>query len=213
MKKILLCSIGFFAVLALVAYIANTKMAGFAEAATHDVTLDVEVQTALTFDFTSGDAVDFGDLTPGTPIPAPSGGSIASVTTNAANGYTIGVHDGSATNSALVHTDTTTYIADYAGTIATPTAWTGTGVGITLFAGDHAPDAKWCASEATCSTYDDSDNYYAGVPLAATTAHTVTGYHATADTSSWAFKIDVPAIQKTGAYHGHVTFTATGVLS
>lgn len=214
MKKILLGTIFFFVVLTFATYIANKQTSSVVKAATHDVTLDVNVQEAMTFDITSNDAVDFGNLTPATPIAAPSGGSVASVTTNAANGYTIGVHDGSGTNSALIHVaDETTPILDYGGTIGTPTAWTGTGVGITVFAGDHAPAAKWCAPAASCTTYNDTDSYYAGVPETATTAHTVTGYHGTADTSSWAFKIDVPATQKTGAYHGHVTFTATGVLS
>lgn len=210
MNKVLTI-ISFVAIILCFSYIVNLSPMNTAKAATHDVSLDTDVMAAITFDITSNDAVNFGALTPATPISAPVGGTIATVTTSASNGYTLGVHDGSATNSALLHVvDGTTYIPDYAGTIATPTAWTGTGLGITVFAGDHAPDAKWCAPAATCNSYNDADNYYAGVPETATTAHTVTGYHAGPDTSSWAFKIDVPASQKTGAYHGHVTFTATG---
>ncbi|MEI6498512.1 MAG: hypothetical protein WCO23_00970 [bacterium] len=176
------------------------------EAAT--TTLSTNVLEYLTFSLTSGDTVPFGDLTPGTPIAAPSSGTVGSVTTNSANGYTIGLSDGSGTNSALLHTDTTTYIPDYAGTIAVPTTWTGVGVGISLFAADTSKEAKWGSG----TTYDDSSNKYAGVPAAATTAHTVTGYHEGADTSSWAFKIDVANSQKTGAYSGDVTFTATATL-
>lgn len=192
--------------------ISLTCLLGFnhvAKAAVHNVGVSTTVQEYLTFDITSNDTVAFGNLTPGTAIAAPSGGSVASVTTNAANGYTLGVSDGSATNSALLHTDTTTYIADYAGTIATPTSWTGTGLGLTLFAADSNKEAKW----GTGTTYNDANNKYAGVPLAATTAHTVTGFKAGADTSSWAFEIDVPNTQKTGSYSGNVVFTATAVLS
>ena len=183
-----------------------------AEAATDTVTVTTTVQQYISFSITAGDPTAFGNLTPGTPIAAPATGTVASVTTNSANGYTLGLSDGIAsTNSALLHTDATTYIADYAGTIGTPTSWTGTGLGITLYAADTTPDAKWCAT--TCTTYNDADNKYAGIPENATTAHTVTGFHADADTSSWAFKIDVSNSQKTGAYSGTVTFTATAVLT
>jgi len=204
MKKILVNA--FFALL----FASVILGAGSVRAATHDVTLTTTVQTYLTFDITAGDTVSFGNLTPGTPIKAPATGTIASVTTNAANGYTIGLSDATAApNSSMRHTDTTTYIAKYAGTIAVPTTWSGTGVGATCFAGDHKDTDQW----GTGTTYDDVNNKYAGVPQAATTAYTVTGLHASADTSSWAFEIDVPNTQKTGAYSGTVTFTATAVLS
>ena len=178
-------------------------------AATDTVTLSTSVQSYLSFSITAGDTVTFGDLTPSTPICFATG-TVASVETNAANGYTMGLHDGiSGTDSALVHTDTTTYIADYAGTIATPTDWTGTGLGISNFAADTSKNAKWGTGTMVC----DANNKYAGIPETATTAHTVTGYHSGADTSSWSFKVDVPASQKTGSYSGTVTFTATAVLS
>lgn len=180
-----------------------------AKAAVHDVNLTTTALPYITLDITSNDLVNFGNITPASPIAAPSGGSVASVSTNAANGYTLGVSDGSDTNSALRHTDTTTYIADYAGTLTAPTAWTGTGLGMTLFAADSNKEVKW----GTGTTYNDALNKYAGVPNTATTAHTVTGALSGADTSSWAFKLDIPNAQKTGDYSGNITFTATAVLS
>ena len=178
-------------------------------AATEDTaTLTANVQQYISLSISSGATVDFGNLTPGSPITAPNTGTIASVTTSSASGYTVGLSDASDTNSAMLHTDTTTYIADYAGTIATPTSWTGTGVGISLYAADSEKEAKW----GTGTTYNDSNNKYAGIPSATTIAHTVTTYHAGADTSSWAFKIDVSNSQKTGSYSGDVTFTATAGL-
>ena len=183
-----------------------------AEAATDDATLTTTVLEYLTFSLTTGDTVSFGNLTPGTPIAAPATGTIASITTNAANGYTLGLHDGEAgSNSSMTHTDTVTKITDVtSGTIETPAAWgTSTGVGITLFAADTSKEAKW----GTGTTYNDSNNNYAAVPQTAAVAHTVTGFLSSTDTSSWAFKIDVPNTQKTGAYSGTVTFTATAVLS
>lgn len=180
----------------------------------HNVAVSTEIQASLSFDITAGDTVAFGPLTAGVPIVAPDPGTIASVTTNASNGYTLGVSDGVAgSNSALLHTDTTTRITDVtSGTIGTPVAWgSNTGLGITMFNADTAPEGKWCAD--VCTAYDDTDNLYAAIPEAATTAHTVTGPVVGADTSSWAFKLDVPADQKTGNYAGNITFTATAVLS
>ena len=182
------------------------------EALTDDSTLTTTVLEYLSFSLTAGDSVGFGNLTPGTPIAAPATGTIASVTTSASNGYILAVHDGEAgSNSSMTHTDATTKITDFTlGDITTPAAWgAGTGVGITLFAADTNKEAKW----GTGTTYDDANNSYAAVPQTATVAHTVTGFHESADTSSWAFKIDVPNTQKTGAYSGTVTFTATAVVS
>lgn len=181
----------------------------FAYAATDTVTLSTSVQEYLSFSLTAGATVSFGNLTPGTPI-CHGTGTVASITTNAANGYTLGLSDGVAgSDSALVHTDATTYIADYAGTIATPTTWTGTGLGVGLYAADTNKEAAWGTGTTVC----DVNNKYAGVPQTATTAHTVTGYHASADTSSWSWELDAPGTQKTGSYSGDVTFTATAVLS
>jgi hypothetical protein len=183
---------------------------GTVKAATDTVNLQVSVAEYLSFSITAGDAVDFSTLSPGTPVPGPAAGTVCSVTTNSANGYTIALSDSVAgSDSALVHTDATTRIADYGGTIATPTLWTGTGLGITLFAADTTKAVKW----GTGTTYDDANNKYAGIPQNATVAHTVTGFVSGTDTSSWAFQIDAPNDQKTGDYSGSVTFTATAVLS
>ena len=182
-----------------------------AKAATHGVALSTDVQSYLAFDVTSGDSVALGNLTPGTPICS-STASVASVTTNAANGYTIGVSDSVAgTNSALLHTDATTRIPDMTnGTVATPVVWgTNIGLGVGLWAADTTKEAAWGAGTTVC----DALNKYAAIPQNAATAHTVTGYVAGADTSSWSWKIDVANTQKTGAYSGSATFTATAVLS
>ena len=181
-----------------------------AGSATHDVALTIQVTETLEFDIIApGDDITLANLSPGTAVCS-STASVASVTTNAANGYTLGVHDGSATNSALRNGATSVYISDYAGTIAAPTTWTGTGLGVTLFAADTSKNTtQWGAGTTVC----DSLNQYAGVPAAATTAHTVTGFRSGADTSSWGWKIDAPSTQETGTYTGNVTFTATTVTS
>lgn len=184
-----------------------------AHAQTHGVALSTSVQSYLTFDVTAGDTVGLGSLTPGTPVCGATA-SVASVATNAANGYTIGLSDSSDTNSALLHTDTSTYIPDMTnGTITTPVVWgtpgTNTGLGVGLWAADTNKELKWGTGTTVC----DTNNKYAAIPLAATTAHTVTGAVAGTDTSSWSWKIDVLNTQKTGAYSGTATFTATAVLT
>ena len=197
-----------------------SSLAGFAifgildapvvKADTQDVTLSTSVQAYLSFAITAGDEIPFGNLTPGTPINSASS-TDSSVTTNATNGYTLQIHDGSGTNAALRHTDETTWIADYAGTIATPTSWTGTGLGFCLFEGTNK-DAKW----GTGTTAQDANNKYAGAPATATTIMTKTGYSVGADTAKIAWKIDVPNTQKTGSYSSpegnKVTLTVTPVL-
>lgn len=184
-----------------------------AQTDTDTVTLTTTIQGYINIEVTAGDPVAFGNLTPGTPI-CPATGVVTTTNTNAANGYTIGISDGgTSTASSMTHTDTTTKITDVtnSGTVAAPAVWgTSTGVGITLFAADTSKTtAQWGTGTTAC----DALNKYAAVPATATTAHTAAGAPKTNDTTSWGFKIDVPNTQKTGAYSGDVTFTATAVLS
>lgn len=184
----------------------------FTNAATNNVAISTTVQASLSMDITAGDTVAFGPLTAGVPITAPNTGTIVAVTTNASNGYTLGISDGAAgSGSALLHTDTTTRISDVTnGTIATPASWgASTGLGVTLFVADTNKEAKWGAG----MTYNDVNNKYAAIPQTDTPVHAVTGLVVGADTSSWAFKLDVPTDQKTGSYTGNMIFTATAVLS
>lgn len=178
---------------------------------TENITLTTTVLPYITLTITAGDTVAFGDLTPGTPICFATG-TVASVVTNAANGYTLGLHDSTAApDSSMLHTDTATHIPKMTnGTIGTPVVWgSNYGVGGGLYAADTDKEVKWGTGTTVC----DANNKYAAIPETATTAHTVTGFHAAADTSSWSYKIDVENTQKTGAYSGTITYTATAVLS
>lgn len=182
-----------------------------ADAATQPVSLSTTILSYLSFNLTAGSTIAFGSLTPGTPICSATA-TIASVTTNSANGYTLGLSDSiAAANSSLVHTDTTTYIPDMTnGTIATPVVWgSNTGLGVGMFAADTTKEVSWGTGTTVC----DALNKYSAVPQNATTAHTVTGFRSTADTSSWSWKIDTLNTQKTGSYSGTDTFTVTAVLT
>lgn len=150
--------------------------------------------------------LDFGNLLPGSVI---TGSTVATITTNYPNGYSLSISDGvSGSDSALLHTDTTTRVADYAGTIATPTLWSGTGLGICLYDATGKDTSKW----GTGTTASDSNNKYAGVPQNSTEIHAKTGSPTSSDDNSVGYKLVVPNTQKTGAYSGNVTFTATGTL-
>jgi hypothetical protein len=181
------------------------------QAATHDVSLSTNVTEYIEIEITQGDVVNFGNLTPGSPI-CYSTGTIVRVTTSAANGYTLGVFDNvPGNNSCLLHTDTTTRIPDLTnGTIETPVLWgSNYGLGLGLYAADTDKESKWGTGTTVC----DSNNKYAAIPQSETTAHTAPGYHASPDYSSWSFKIDVQNSQKTGSYSGTMTFSAVPQLS
>lgn len=186
------------------------KELSIATAATSDITLSTDVQTSLSLGLGSG-AYSFGNLTAGTPKFG-SAGIVASVTTNASNGYTLGISDGvSGSDSALLHTDATTRIADAIAAIASPATWTSgvtKGLGVTVYTADTDKEAKW----GTGTTYNDANNKYAGIPETATTIHTSTAYKTGADTTGIAFVVDVLADQKAGSYSGNTTVTATAVL-
>ncbi len=160
---------------------------------------------SLTFAVDSN-TLAFGSLLPGSVI---TGTSVGTVTTNYPNGYSLSAKDDVAgTNSVLLHSDTSTRITDYAGSIATPTLWSGTGLGISVFAATGKDTSKW----GTGTTVDDSNNKYAGVPENSTIIHSKTGSPTASDQTSIGYKLVVPNTQKTGNYSGILTFTATGVL-
>lgn len=183
-----------------------------AASTTSTVTLSGTVTTYINLAWTSGQTITFGTITPGTDSCLGSG-SVLAVTTNAANGYTVGLSDVAGTNSPMLHTDTTTYIPDMlTGTLASPIAWvTGatTGVGVSMFAADTTKEAGWGTGTTSC----DAFNKWGAVPAAAATAHTSATKKDTADSSSWGWKVNVANTQKTGVYAGNVTFTITAVFS
>ncbi|MGI6371083.1 MAG: hypothetical protein ACOX0G_01300 [Patescibacteria group bacterium] len=149
--------------------------------------------------------VDFADLIPTETITKTS---IATITTNYPNGYSLSAHDAVTGNwSALLHTDSVTRILDYAGTIASPTLWNGTGLGICVYQAT-GKNAKW----GTGTTETDPNNKYAGVPAAATVVHSKTGTPTIGDKVYIGYKLSVGIDQKSGDYSGVITYTATGVL-
>ncbi len=139
---------------------------------------------------------DLGTITPGSPNTAIT---TATVTTDAWGGYNLLISE----NHSLIHTiDGVTTIADYAGTIAAPTTWSGTGFGFTVINGSGI-EAKWGTTP---------NNNYAGIPTTDTVFHDKTGFTSGGDDTTVEYKIDVPSTQKSGTYSNIVTYTAISKL-
>lgn len=149
----------------------------------------------------------FGSLLPGNIW---TGTSIATTTTNYPNGYSLYVQDNTVgTNSPLVHVDTTTFIADYVGTITTPTLWSGSGLGICVYAADTSKEAKW----GTGTADNDANNKYAGVPQNSDIIHEKLSNPTSGDRTWVGYKLVVPNTQKTGDYTGTFGYSVTGKLN
>jgi hypothetical protein len=152
------------------------------------------------------DTIEFGSLLPGSVV---TGSNILTVTSNYPNGYSLSAHDSvSSANSCLLHSDNSTRIVDYSSTIASPSLWSGTGLGICLYSATGKDTDKWGSG----TTETDSNNKYAGVPETATIIHNKTGSPTSGDQNNIGYKLVVPNTQKTGDYSGAITYTATGVL-
>lgn len=143
-------------------------------------------------------SVDLGTLLAGTPV---TGQTIVSVTTDSWNGYELQVRK----DHQMRHTDTVTEIADHNGTIASPLLWQSPnhqGFGFTITAGTNV-DSKW----------GSNPNFkYAAFPASATTTHTKEDYQSATDDTTFGYKADAPASQKSGAYSCTVTYTAVGSI-
>lgn len=135
--------------------------------------------------------VELGNVTPGTPI---TGETTATVATDSSAGYQIAISK----NKLLTHSDTTTTISDYSGTIETPTTWSGNGFGFTVSVGTNL-EAKW-----------DSGAKFASVPTSTpTTAHGVVQSISSPDETTFNYKLNVANSQKTGNYSNTVSYLAT----
>ena len=139
---------------------------------------------------------DLGTITPGSPNTATT---TATVTTDAGGGYELLISE----NQSLTHTvDGVTTITDYAGTIATPTTWSGTGLGFTVTNGSGVA-AKWGTAP---------NNNYAGIPGTGTVFHDKAGFTSGGDDTIIEYKADVPSTQRSGTYTNTVTYTAISKL-
>ncbi len=133
---------------------------------------------------------DLGRVSPGSSVTTTT---VATVTTDAPS-YSLGIQK----NQLLTQVGGSTTIADYSGSIASPTAWSGTGFGISVLSGTSV-EAKW-ASGAN----------YAAVPTGTTTTiHTVVGPRTAPDATTVRYRLDAPTNQEAAPYATTVGFVAT----
>lgn len=184
----------------------------FAKAQTglNTINLSTNIETSLAMSIESI-GYNFGNLVANIPEKGSTGVNIG-VMTNSPNGYALSAHDGvPGSDSALLHTDLTTRIIDFYGSIADPQLWISgksRGLGITVFGASTSKETKW----GTGTTYSDVNNRYAGVPEFANTIHVSTGYKTGIDATDIAFAVDVDSDQKPGVYSGPVIITAVAIL-
>jgi hypothetical protein len=135
--------------------------------------------------------VDLGSFAPGNPT---TGQSTLGVTTDSWGGYDLFVRQ----NHDMTHTDSVTTIPAYAGTISSPTSWSGVGLGFTITSGTDV-EAKW----------GSNPNYnYAGFPGSDTKIHEKSGYTSWEDDTVIGYKVDAASSQKSGTYSNIITYTA-----
>lgn len=110
-------------------------------------------------------------------------------------------------------TDNTTNITDKANWDPTANAnsgnantFTGTGLGFTIYDSTATKNTSWWG---TGTTETDANNKYAGFNTAATDIMEHQQYSNTPTTTSVGYKLDVPATQRSGAYDGAITYSAT----
>ena len=129
------------------------------------------------------------------------------ITTDAWNGYTLGVkmlqHENVSCGDryALCQDSGSHYIPNISATTESPAPWSESGLGFTISAGTGV-DPKW-----------NSGDNYASIPSSETTIHVKENYHAPAgtpsyDTTSLKFRIDASLSQSPGDYDNFVVLIA-----
>ena len=173
---------------------------------TSSLTLSTTVQSAISVTC-SPTAIAFGNLISGTPIQVTSS---CSVSTNAANGYTLKLSHDDATGTMK---NGSTYIPDAAAwTSGTPNSavWGAQqDLAFRVLSTGTTPAAY---SSAWWGTDDTAPNAkYAGLPAPGSPQIIVndTAYSSSATTAIIAFKVDVPSTQSTLTYSGNATILAT----
>jgi len=171
--------------------------------ATDPVTLTVTV--AETISLNCGADVNLGTLTPGTPVSA---STTCTTTTNANGGYDLAVKRDDATTTLDHSVDGATDITDKTAW-ATPgpgVAYSGTGLGFSVYASTATKNTTWWGTGSTCH---EAANLYAGFPTAYANIMEHASYSSGSTTTSICYRVDVPSTQKSGVYNGSITYQAT----
>jgi hypothetical protein len=193
-----------FSVVLLMDFIFLQAMESKSATDTEQVTLTTTVAETISLSCTT--PVALGTLTPGTPV---YNSNVCTTTTNANGGYNLAVkRDDSDTTMDQIANSTYNITDKTAWDSTTPTsaAWTGTGLGFSVYASTATKNTTWWGTGTTC---DSSSNLYAGFPAVYTDIMQHASYSSSSTTTSICYKLDVPTTQRSGAYDGTVTFQAT----
>jgi hypothetical protein len=154
----------------------------------------------------------FGLIAPGTAVVLESR---TTVTTDAANGYSLYVHDPDS-NGALYSTGASATVPWITGpTWASPGVFPGNGMGVSAFGLSTTP-GKWCNNNqalcpntGTVAELQDTDLRYA--PVSSTPQLLTSGPAATApggETTRIPISLQIPATPASGSYRGEIMQTA-----
>lgn len=137
------------------------------------------------------DSVGLGTLSPGTPR---DGSTSLTVTTDSPAGYTLAIEK----EHLLLNADGVATIPDWTGTIATPTNYTGTGLGFSVSAGTSLA-AKW-----------GSGTKFAAIPTGNPIVfHSLVQSINAPDQTTVTYKLDIPSAPTVaGSYETTVSFWA-----
>lgn len=138
--------------------------------------------------------VNLGTLVPGSPV---TGTTTSTVSTDSSAGYTLAIEK----DHLMTHTNNINTIADYTGTIATPTNYSsGTGLGFTISSGTSV-DPKW-----------GGGTEFAAIPtLSPTVYHELIQSISAPNTTTITYKLNVPVTQVPGQYSTSVAIYAAAL--
>lgn len=192
-----------FSIALLLAFFALPLYFATAADDTEQATITVTVTESISL--SCDDTLALGSLTAGTAV---SNHITCSTTTNAANGYELGVMRDDATTTLDLIADGSVNISDKtAWNGSNGATWSGTGLGFRVM-------QTGTTSGLYNSTYWGSDDnianaLYAGFPTSNTLIAELTSYSATATDVEVEARLDVAGTQAAGAYDGTITFQAT----
>lgn len=184
-----------------------------AATSTGAITLSTTVQETITLTL-STTTVQFGNLTPGTPIATTS---TSSVLTNAANGFSFQVRRNNSPTSTLVHTDTSTQLPDgtvggsnFDGNASTTTSTNLIGANLHFKVAFGGTDAGLYYSSLWGGNDTDGagNAEYAGFATTSFRIASSTTFIGTTSTVVTRYRLDSPITQKAGVYSGGITYTA-----
>lgn len=188
----------------LLSFVFESSISKKVEASDQAQTISVSVTSTLTFSVATS-TLAFGTLTPGAAVTATTS---ATVSTNAANGWTLSIKRDDANSTLDLSTDAATDFPDYtAWTYSSPNSTTSPGATLSFRVMNTGTDAALYSS--TWWGSDDTTNAkYAGLPPTSQSIATIGSYVATSQSVVYKFRADAPATQKTGSYDGAITLTA-----